>query len=301
MDNHQQARKSERYRMLKIKRDREGKIEKYKARLVAQGFTQIYGVNYTDTFAPVAKFASIRTILSIAATNDWPIEVFDFNIAFLNGKLDSSDVIYMQQPPGYGNGDRNTVLKLHKAIYGLKQGGKTWYDTLSKTLFDLGFKCAEADPGVFYLKQDNNMVVYAIHVDDCVTTGSTQGLIDHYKRMVSTRFALTDLGPIHYLLGIGVTRDRKARTISLSQTAYIDSLLERFGLSDAKPLAVPADPNIELSKEHCAKTPEDVARMARIPYREAIGALISLRIQGQYTGKWPNGCYAIFQAPKTGS
>ena len=251
----------------------EGSLQSSKARLVARGFTQVYGVDYTETFAPVAKLSSLRTILAIAARNDWPIEVFDFNSAFLNGQLDEE--IFMQLPPGYEDTNSSTlVAHLNKAIYGLKQAGRTWYTALHSALDGIGFKRSNYDHGVFYAQISAGLVVLAIHIDDCTITGNTQALLDTFKVKINARYTMTDLGPISWLLGIGVTRNRKNRTITLSQQSYIESILARFNLMDAKPLSIPMDPNISFSKDDCPTTPDEVARMRRVPYCEAIGSLM---------------------------
>ncbi|KAJ3503727.1 hypothetical protein NLJ89_g8305 [Agrocybe chaxingu] len=273
--------------VFRIKKDAFGRIEKYKARLVARGFTQVYGVDYTETFAPVAKMASLRTILAIAAKNDWPIEVFDFNSAFLNGKLDEE--IFMQLPPGFEGCDgRRFVAKLQKALYGLKQGGRTWYQALLRALLDLGFTRSEYDHGVFYARVDGKLVILAIHVDDCTITGSNQKLLDKYKTCINDRYAMTDLGPISWLLGIQAKRDRERRTITLSQQSYIESILARFNFTDLKPLSIPMDPNIQFSKSQCPTDPLEVARMRNIPYREAIGSLMYAAI-----GTRPDIAFAV--------
>ena len=125
-----------------IKKDTNSRIAKCKAQLITHRFTQVYGVNYAETFAPAAKLSSLRTILAIAARHDWPIEVFDFNSAFLDGELDEE--IYMQLPPNFEGCDPHRfVARLNKALYGLKQGGRTWYKTLCHTLENLSFKHAE--------------------------------------------------------------------------------------------------------------------------------------------------------------
>ena len=114
-------------------------MDKYKARLVARGFGQIYGVDYLDTYSPVAKLASFRTILTLAARFDWEVECFDFNSAYLNGELEESEEIYMEQLPGYEEGGKDFVKRLRKALYRLKQAGHRWYDTFKRELADLGF------------------------------------------------------------------------------------------------------------------------------------------------------------------
>lgn len=259
--------------VLHVKKDSAGEIEKYKARLVARGFTQIHGVNYTDTFAPVARLSSIRSIFAIANRNGWPIDVFDFSNAFLNSTLDED--VYLEQPPHHEFADRRKyVLKLKKALYGLKQGGRKWYETLCAALTDLGFGRVEADHGVFFKREDDHLVVLAVHVDDCIITGDSGTLNNSYKTHFSKRYKLTDLGPVSWVLGIKVTRDLEAHTLSLSQHAYIDSILTRYNFDDLKPISTPMDPHLQLSKTQCPQSAFDVARMKRVPYHEAIGALM---------------------------
>lgn len=261
--------------VFRVKKDAAGNIERHKARLVAKGFTQIQGVDYYDTWAPVAKFASIRLLLAIAAQNGWPIDMFDFHSAFLNGQLGPDEEIFMEQPLGYEEADRrNYVYKLFKSIYGLKQAGRKWYDALCQALADLGFKKSEADPAVFYIHQGTNIIILACHVDDCTIAGSSQELVQSYKEKLKNKYSLTDLGAANWLLGVKITRDLEARTLSLSQSSYINSILTRFNFTDLKPFATPMDPSIHFSKDQCPKTPEEIADMARIPYREAIGSLI---------------------------
>jgi hypothetical protein len=257
----------------RIKRKADGSIEKYKARLVAQGFTQKFGMDYFDTFSPIAKLSSFRIILAIAARNDWDADTFDFNGAYLNGELDDNEEIYMKPPPRYTS-EGEQVKRLLKSLYGLKQAGRKWYDTLSRALTHLGFQVNNADPGVFSSHVDNHTTILAIHVDDCLITGSSPELISDYKHKLNERYSLTDLGPVHWLLGIKITRDREARTISLSQTSYIDTILSRFSLSDAKPVASPISPGTVLSKADAPTDATEMARMSKTPYREAVGSLM---------------------------
>jgi hypothetical protein len=118
---------------------------------VAHGFTQIFGMDYYETFSPVAKLASFRTILALAACFDWDINSFDFNGAYLNGELDEDEEIYMQAPPGYEGQGEDIILRLQKLLYGLKQARCKWYDALLHALTDLGFHMNQADPGVFFV------------------------------------------------------------------------------------------------------------------------------------------------------
>ena len=129
----------------------DGAVDKHKVRLVARGFTQVYGVDYLETYSPVAKLASLQTILALAARLGWDIICFDFNAAYLNGELEESEEIYMEQALGYAEGRAGFIKRLKKALYRLKQVGRRWYDTFAQELADLRFYPSAADPGVFSL------------------------------------------------------------------------------------------------------------------------------------------------------
>jgi hypothetical protein len=257
---------------LKCKAD--GSIEKYKAWLVVRGFMQIHGVDYFDTYSPVAKLSSFRMLLAMAARYDWEVEAFYFNAAYLNGKLGDGKQIYMQQLPGYEQGSAGLVKKLRKALYRLKQAGHKWYDALKGILTDLEFRVSAADPGVFYVRIRQDTLMLAVHVDDCAMTSSSPKLIAKYKRKLNARYALTDLGPISWLLGIKITCNRDACTISLSQTAYIESILARFSLTDAKAYSTPMVPSATYGKADSPASATDAVCMRKVPYREAIGSLM---------------------------
>jgi len=259
--------------VFRIKQNSDSTIEKYKVRLVACGFTQKLGVDYFDTFSPVAWLASFRTILAIAVRNDWEIHTFDFNGAYLNGELNANEDIFMQPPPGYES-QGEFIKHLCKSLYGLKQAGCKWYDTLCHALADLGFSVNNTDPGVFYARINKHILILAIHVDDCLMTGSSINLITDYKKQLNAKYLLTDLGEIHWLLGIKIMRDHEARTISLMQTTYIETILNRFSLSDAKPYTMPIVPGAIYSKSDAPADATEAAYMAKVPYREAVGSLM---------------------------
>jgi hypothetical protein len=260
--------------VFRLKKDVEGRVIKWKARLVARGFTQVQGVDYFETFAPVARLASIRFILAIAARNDWEINMFDFHSAYLNGVLSDGETIYMEQPPYHEVADRSRyVVKLRKSLYGLKQAGRRWYDTLCASLARIGFRRSLADPAVFFIHVGNDVVILFIHVDDTTITGSSARLIEEFEQRIGKTFDITHLGPVSWLLGLGVTRDRAKGTLSISQETYINSIVRRFNLEDAKPASAPIDSNTRLVKTDCPESAEDKQGMKGIPYREVIGAL----------------------------
>src|SRR6266850_2420191 len=157
--------------VFRIKRNTDGSVDKYKARLVARGFTQIFGVDYYNTFSPIAKLASFRSVLALAAWFDWDIKSFDFNGAYLNGELDEDEEIYMQAPSEYEGQGEHSIKRLKKLLYGLKQARQKWYDALSCALVDLGFHTSQADPGVFYMQYGEHILILIIHIDNCIFTG----------------------------------------------------------------------------------------------------------------------------------
>jgi Reverse transcriptase (RNA-dependent DNA polymerase) len=191
--------------VFRLKRKADGSIDKYKACLVVRGFTQIYGINYYDTYFPVACLASFRLILAIAACKNWEIEAFDFNSAYFNGKLNVDEEIYMQELPGYETETGDKVKRLLKALYGLKQAGFKWYDVLYGALTDLGFHVAKADPGVFIAWIRDNVLLLAVHIDDCMMMGSLAQLVVVYKGKLHKWYTLMDLRPVNWLLGVQIT------------------------------------------------------------------------------------------------
>lgn len=276
--------------VFKTKRDADGNVTKHKARLVAQGFSQIPGVDYFDTFAPVARLSSIRTVLAIAAARDMEIHQIDVKAAYLNGKLNDDEEIYMRQPPGHIDPYHpHHVCHLRKTLYGLKQSGRRWYQRLCEILVDhLGFTRCEVDHSTFYKHNPPDLTIILVHVDDCTLTSTKTALIDWAKSTISKFVEISDLGEIHWLLGIEIKRVREERRLMLSQRAYIEASLHRFGFEDLSPVSIPMDPSIRLTSDHSPKTTNDIARMARIPYQEAVGTLMYAAI-----GTRPDIAYAI--------
>jgi hypothetical protein len=181
--------------VLHIKKNSAGEIKKYKARLVAKGFSQIYGVDYYETYAPVARLASFRLLLALAARNNWPVDTFDFDSAYLNTYLKEDEIIYLEQPKGYETKDcKSWVWKLRKTLYGLKQGARNWYEALRQALTELGFTRTKANHGVFYKEIGKDFIILAVHVDNCMVTGSSKLKIEKFKKEMNGRYKLTDLG-----------------------------------------------------------------------------------------------------------
>ncbi len=196
--------------------------------------------------------------------------------AYLNGMLHEDKVLYMQQPPRYpapGVGKR--ILRLQKALYGLKQARCRWYQTFSTILSTLGFTQCSVDQAVYHKMNAAacELTVIVVHVNDCTIAASMPCLMDDLKAGLSKHVEVTDLGELHWMLGIEVKRNWAASTIHLSQRAYINAILKRFNLADAKPLSTLMDVQARLTSEQAPASTAEFATMRDVPYREAVSAL----------------------------
>jgi hypothetical protein len=211
-----------------LKRDAAGNIVRYKARLVAQRFSQIPGVDYFDTYAPVAKMASIQTMLVLGARYNYEIHQVDVKNVYLNGRFENDEVVYMKMPPGLDmTKDKKLALWLLKPIYGLKQSGNYWYCKLKHEFSErLGLIRLEVDQAVFVARGRDGHMVAVVHVDDLTLLTSTLDLMKHMKDVLRKAFKITDMGEINWILGFSVKWDREKCTISLSQETYIHSIVK---------------------------------------------------------------------------
>ena len=223
-------------------------------------------MNETSSYgcAPVARLASIRAVLAVAAVNDYEIQQIDIKGAYLNGVLKPEEVIYMKQAPGYASSSSTHVYRLRKALYGLKQAGRRWYERLVDIMTrHLGFSRCAVDQAVFKRRgvEGGDLIIVLVHVDDCTIVATSSQLIAEFKSAISNHVDITDLGDIHWLLGIEILRDRPARRLHLSQRSYIDSIIRRYGLQDLKPVSLPMDPNIRLTSVQSPTTTAQFAQM----------------------------------------
>jgi hypothetical protein len=205
--------------VLRIKRDRDGLISRFKARLVAKGFTQIPGQDYNYTFAPVAQWESICTVLTIAAEHDMELRQIDVKTAYLNGPLDEE--IYMHKPSITGSG----YWRLRKGLYGLKQSGRQWYLELNTKLESIGFKQTQSNWSVYYRYKNGNCSIITTSVDNMLIAANSVAKADLVIAQLKSLFDLTDNSKPTFHLACGITHDRANRTIKIDQLAYTESIL----------------------------------------------------------------------------
>ncbi len=230
--------------VFRIKRDEDGKVQRYKARLVAQGYSQKAGIDFAETYAPVVRFDTVRTLIALAAASGQLLHQVDVETAFLHGRLEEE--VYMKQPPGYEDKNKpNHVCRLDKSLYGLKQSPRAWNLALHEHLLKIGFRQVSTDMCVYVYNTDGaDQVVLAIYVDDILILAPTDYKMAWTKARLAVRFKIKDLGRAHHLLGIKVRRNEAG--IHLSQAHYIDEMKKKFGFDEAKPSWVPADPSVSL-------------------------------------------------------
>ncbi|KAM2607610.1 hypothetical protein TB2_036145 [Malus domestica] len=247
--------------VFRIKRKPDGSIDRFKARLVAKGFHQQQGLDYTETFSPVAKPVTIRLLLTLASKFNWFLNQLDVSNAFLHGNL--SESVFMIQPPGFEDPlQANHVCKLHKSLYGLKQAPRAWYEKLHTALSSLGFLGSQNDHSLF-VKQTPDLVFILVYVDDILVTGPNSQACRDTISQLSALFLIKDLGPLHFFLGIEVKRSSSG--IFISQPKYILDLLKRAHMDGAKPCATPLSTS---SLDHTSPLLSNPAE-----YRSLVGGL----------------------------
>ncbi|KAJ9556641.1 hypothetical protein OSB04_011255 [Centaurea solstitialis] len=259
--------------VLKKKTDMDGNVHTFKARLVAKGFTQTHGIDYDETFSPVAMLKSIRILMAISAYFNYEIWQMDVKTAFLNGKL--TEDIYMEQPEGFEDPKNpNKVCKLLKSIYGLKQASRSWNLHFDERIKEFGFAKSEFEPCV-YTKFSGRIVTFLVlYVDDILLIGNDVPTLQSVKEWLSKCFQMKDLGEAAYILGIKIYRNRSKRLIGLSQGTYIDKVLKRFRMDESKKGFIPMQHGIVLSKTQCPVSSEDQDKMKSVPYASAIGSIM---------------------------
>ena len=251
--------------VFKVKHTSEGKVERFKGRLVAKGYAQKYGIDYDETFSPVVRFSSIRSLLAFAVQNNMLIHQMDIVTAFLNGELDEE--IYMQQPTGYViPGKEHLVCKLKKSLYGLKQSPRCWNKAFHDYMEVIGFSQSVADPCVFIRIKDT-MTIVAVYVDDLILIAVTPEGMQKVKLTLADQFKIKDMGRLHYYLGVSIIQDEGC--IWLHQKQYVLNMLKRFGLTEAKTVSTPADLSVKLVKDDGISKEVDPVK-----YQSMVGSLL---------------------------
>ena len=218
----------------------DGSIDRHKARLVAQGFSQVPGLDFSHTFSPVVKAATVRVVLSLAVAHKWRLHQLDINNAFLNGHL--TGCVYMEQPPGFEDPRYpNHVCRLDKALYGLKQAPRAWFHRLSTFLVANGFTYSRADPSLFVFRRGTCIMYLLVYVDDLILTGNQPYLIQSFITKLNAEFAIKDLGQLSYFLGLEVTYTKDG--LFLSQSKYALDILKWANMVDAKSVTTPLAAN----------------------------------------------------------
>lgn len=210
----------------RTKLNEKGEIDKHKAWLVAKGYKQQYGVDYKEVFDPVARHDTIRLVVSLAAQNSWPIFQMNVKSAFLNGDL--LEQVYVDQPSGYvQQGSEEKVYKLKKALYGLKQAPKAWYSCIDVYFSKAGFQKCPHEHTLFVKSEDGDkFVIVCLYVDDLICTRNDSTMFQQFKNSMKDEFEMTDLGMMHYFLGIEVVQS--SARIFITQKKYAKEILERF-------------------------------------------------------------------------
>jgi hypothetical protein len=256
-----------------VKTDGDGQIERFKARLVAGGHRQIEGLDYNETYAPVSRHATMRTLLAVAANRKWDVQQLDIKTAFLHGDVDTK--VYMQQPAGFIDGAENVVV-LGKSIYGLKQAPRIWYDTLNKSLTSMGFIPVSADSS-FWVKDDGHNVTYICTVvDDMLVTSDDPALTASVVKKILNTFPGKPCGRATYYNGMKITWLDNEHCVILSQAKHIQNMVDKFApLADlVKEAMIPVDCGVRLCKAGTADNQDSPLLDVTIyKYRELIGGL----------------------------
>lgn len=253
-----------------VKRNKDGEVQRFKSRLVAKGCNQQYGVNYSETFSPVIRYETVRMVFALAAELKMHLHQMDVCTAYLNSDL--TDVVYMKQPQKFESAEHpDHVLKLHKAIYGLKQSGREWNFKLDEVLRRIGFMPCLNDPCLYKLNYKGMLCIIAVYVDDLIIGCKDKITLTQIKTYISECFDCVDHGPLHFFLGMQIDREGDVGAISLNQGQYIKELLKVHRMENCRPASTPLDVGFYVSckDENCIK-------IEPTSYQSSIGGLMYL-------------------------
>ena len=249
------------------KLDENGIVSRNKARLVAQGYNQQEGIDYDETYVPVARLESIRILLAYACALDFKLFQMDVKSAFLNGLI--NEEVYVAQPPGFIDFEYpEYVYRLKKALYGLKQAPKAWYDRLKAFLLKHEYSMGMVDNTLFTKKKDSNIIIIQIYVDDIIFGSTCQDMCDEFSKIMHDEFEMSMMGELNFFLGLQIKQLDDG--IFFNQSKYIKEMLKKFGLEDTKPMKTPMATNTKLTKD------EEGESVDSTKYRGMIGSLLYL-------------------------
>ena len=255
--------------VFKVKKNADGSISRCKARLVAQGFSQREGLDYDETFSPVVRSESVRSVIALACKEGLSLHQMDVTTAFLNGDL--KEEVYMKQPEGFAsNGQEHLVCRLKKSLYGLKQSPRCWNDALDSQLKSMGFVQSVSDPCIYTSTLDE-LYILAVYVDDILLAGKSEQKIAQLKSDLGRRFQLKDMGKLNYFLGVSVKQNSKTGTTWIGQPACTEAVLQKFGMELSKPANTPVAAGTKL-----VKAAEESESIDTIRYQSAVGSLLYL-------------------------
>ena len=248
------------------KTDADGIVIRNKARLVAKGYSQQEGIDYDETFAPVARLEAIRMFLAYAAHKKFKVFQMDVKSAFLNGELDEE--VFVEQPPGFVDPRfPNHVYRLDKALYGLKQAPRAWYETLAQFLLENGFTRGTIDKTLFYINKGNDLLLVQIYVDDIIFGSTNDKMCQKFSKLMQSRYQMSMMGELSYFLGLQVKQTDDG--IFINQSKYTKNLLKRFNMLESSSASTPMATATKLDQHQ--GTEVDVTS-----YRGMIGSLLYL-------------------------
>jgi len=256
--------------VFKNKLNEQGEVVKNKARLVAQGYSQQEGIDYTETFAPVARLEAIKLLLSYAVNHGIILYQMDVKSAFLNGVI--SEEVFVKQPPGFKDLKHpNHVYKLKKSLFGLKQAPRAWYNRLSNFLIKNDFKRGQVDTTLFRRTLEKDILVVQIYVDDIIFGSTNASLCKEFSKLMHDEFEISMMGELKFFLGIQINQSKDG--VYVHQRKYTKELLKKFKHEDCKVMNTPMHPTCTLSKEDTG------SKVDQKLYRGMVGSLLYLCVQ----------------------
>jgi hypothetical protein len=233
------------------KQDEHGVVTRNKARLVAKCYWQVEGLDFDETYAPIARLESIRILLAYATYHGFKLYQMDVKSVFLNGPI--KEEVYVEQPPGFEDSEYpNHVYKLSKALYGLKQASRAWYECLRDFLITSGFKVGKADPTLFTKTIAKDLFICQIYVDDIIFGSTNKSSCEEFSRIMIQKLEMSMMGELKYFLGFQIKQLQEGTFIS--QTKYIQDILKKFGMKNGKPIKTPMGTNGHLDLDTGGKS-----------------------------------------------